>query len=220
MSVELTICRSLPSLHVGVLEITGVRVQPASSELIAYCQAVAEQAAQRLNSDEYNDQCQEVRQLLRFGKFKASGRSKPAQEYLAGCIARDGKLPTINGPVDLLNAVSLEANLPISLLSLGKCSRRLHVARGKLGESYVFNSAGQTLDLTDLITTYDASCEPARPVGTPIKDSLAGKIESTDRDLVAIIYCPNAQTTRQRCDLALERLRLGMAKMANESTID
>lgn len=220
MPIELSVCESLANLHVGVLEIVGVQVQSAANELIAYCEEVAEQAAQRQNESEYNDQCQEVRQLLRFGKFKASGRSKPAQEYLAGCVARDGKLPTINGPVDLLNAVSLEVNLPISLLSLAKCSRRLHVARGKAGESYVFNSAGQTLDLTDLITTFDGSCEPARPVGTPIKDSLAGKIESTDRDLVAIIYSPTSQSARQRCELALERLKVGMAKMTNASLLD
>lgn len=214
MAIELTICKSLPNLHVGVLEIAGVHVQPASAALRAYCQHVAQRALERMNDPKYNDHCQEIRQLLRFGKFKASGRSKPAQEYLAGCVARDGQLPTINGPVDLLNAVSLEFNLPISLLSLAKCSRRLHVARGNPGESYVFNSVGQTLDLTDLITVYDASLEPARPVGTPIKDSLAGKIEALDQDLVAIVYCPNAASTRQRCDLALERLNAGMAEMA------
>ena len=213
MAIELTICKSITNLHVGVLEIAGVQVQPASAALRAYCQQVAERALERMNDPEYNAQCQEVRQLLRFGKFKASGRSKPAQEYLAGCVARDGQLPTINGPVELLNAVSLEFNLPISLLSLAKCSRRLHVARGNPGESYVFNSVGQTLDLADLITVYDASLEPARPVGTPIKDSLAGKIEAFDQDLVAIVYCPNSASTRQQCDLALERLNAGMAEM-------
>lgn len=210
MAIDLTTCESLTNLHVGVLEITGVQVQPASVALRAYCQQVAEQALERMNAPEYNDQCQEVRQLLRFGKFKASGRSKPAQEYLAGCVSRDGQLPTINGPVDLLNAVSLEFNLPISLLSLAKCSRRLHVARGKSGESYVFNSVGQTLDLTDLITVYDASIEPARPVGTPIKDSLAGKIEAADHDLVAIVYCPATPVAMARCHAALSRLATGM----------
>ena len=210
MTIELSVCESLDNLHIGVLEIIGVQVQPATEALQAYCKEVAQQAAQRFETQEYNLQCQEVRQLLRFGKFKASGRSKPAQEYLAGCVSRDGHLPTINGPVDLLNAVSLQFNLPISLLSLAKCSRRLHVARGKVGETYVFNSVGQTLDLTDLLTTYDASTEPARPVGSPIKDSLAGKIESTDQDLVAIVYCPNSVSARGRCEAALERLAMGM----------
>jgi DNA/RNA-binding domain of Phe-tRNA-synthetase-like protein len=210
MTIQLSICESLPNLHVGVLEIVGVRVQPASEALRKYCEEVAIKAAERFDSKEYNEQCQEVRQLLRFGRFKASGRSKPAQEYLAGCVSRDGHLPSINGPVDLLNAVSLQFNLPISLLSLAKCSRRLHVSRGNAGETYVFNSVGQTLDLTDLITTYDASSEPARPVGTPIKDSLAGKIEATDQDLVAIVYCPNSESARRRCDSALEQLKTRM----------
>ncbi len=215
MKIELSICETLSGLHVGLLEIVGVQVQQASESLRAYCREVAVQAAQRFSSVEYNEECQEVRQLLRFGKFKASGRSKPAQEYLAGCVSRDGQLPEINGPVDLLNAVSLQFNLPISLLSLAKCSRRLHVARGKEGQSYVFNSAGQTLDLADLITTYDASMQPARPVGTPIKDSLVGKIEATDQDLVAIVYCPNSESARRRCDSALARLGVGMAEWNN-----
>ena len=213
MAIELTICPSLTSLHVGILEINTLEVQPAREALQTYCQQVAERALSRMLSEEWSQECQEIRQLLRYGKFKAAGRSKPAQEYLAGCVSRDGALPIINGPVDLLNAVSLEFNLPISLLSLAKCSRRLHIARGQPGESYVFNSVGQELDLTDLITTYDASTQPHRPVGSPIKDSLAGKIESTDRDLVAIIYSPNSAPARQRCQQALERLEAGFQAM-------
>ncbi len=214
MTIELTTCPSLTSLHVGVLEIANVPVQPAGLELQAYCQQVAERALLRMSSEEWNNDCQEIRRLLRFGKFKAAGRSKPAQEYLAGCVSRDGSLPIINGPVDLLNAVSLDFNLPISLLSLKKCSRRLHIARGQAGDSYIFNSVGQELDLTDLITIYDASTQPHRPVGSPIKDSLAGKIESTDRDLVAIIYCPNSEPARHRCQQALERLEAGFQALS------
>lgn len=212
MAIELTACPTLPGLHLGVVEFADVTVGPADADVQAFARLVAEWVRPQLESVEWQQACQEVRQLLRHGKFKASGRSKPAQEYLAGCVGRDGQLPVINGPVDVLNAVSLRYNLPISLLSLSKASRRLHVGRGKAGQSYVFNAAGQELDVTDLITVYDASVEPFRPIGSPVKDSMAGKIEVSDRDLVAIIYCPDSQAARNRCDQAEAELRARMPR--------
>lgn len=215
MTIELTICESLSGLQVETLEIDGIVVQPANDYVQVYSQQAIARALQRLDSQERQAECQEIRQLLRHGKFKASGRSKPSQEYLAGCVSRDGALPRVNGPVDLLNAVSLDYNLPMSLLSLDKCSRRFHLARGQVGETYVFNSAGQVLDLCDLITVYDASREPWRPVGSPVKDSLAGKITEVDRDMVVIVYSPKSETARNRALRAIEELRSGFATMRN-----
>lgn len=210
MTSNVAVSDRLPNLRIGVVEVVGVEVVPSNSELRAYCESVAKQAAADSQLAQWEQQCQEVRQLLRYGKFKASGRSKPAQEYLLRCAVNDQTLPTINGPVDLLNAVSLSFNLPISLLSIAKCSSNLLVDRGQAGEQFVFNSAGQTIDLCDLITTYDQSVSPHRPVGTPVKDSMAGKIESTDRHLIAIIYAPNSPSAINRCRQAAQTLAAGM----------
>ena len=65
-----------------------------------------------------------VRDLLRHGGFKPTGRSKPASEYLIKS-AGQGTLFSINVAVDACNAVSLHSGLPIpdptqdSLLSVG-----------------------------------------------------------------------------------------------------
>jgi DNA/RNA-binding domain of Phe-tRNA-synthetase-like protein len=104
----------------------------------------------------------------------------------------------------------LEANLPISLLSVAKCSSKLGIKRATAGESFVFNSVGQTLELEDLITVYDCDKQPPRPVGTPVKDSMAGKIESTDNHLVAIIYSPKITEAVLRAQSAADRLARGM----------
>jgi DNA/RNA-binding domain of Phe-tRNA-synthetase-like protein len=109
----------------------------------------------------------------------------------------------------LLNAVSLEFNLPISLLSIAKCSLQLFIDRGQPEEYYVFNAGGQTLELADLLTVFDISGESPRPVGTPVKDSLAGKIEASDQHVVAIIYAPNSDSAIERCNQAKSRLRSG-----------
>lgn len=211
MPVRLEVAPELTAvLHARAIEIVNIDVLPANQLLRTFCDQVATDAASRCTSSQWEQQCQEVRQMLRFGKFKASGRSKPAQEYLLRCATTDGHLPTINGPVDLLNAVSLSCNLPISLLSLAKCSEDLWIDRAKTGDQFVFNSAGQTIELVDLITTFDRSSQPMRPVGTPIKDSMAGKIESSDRHLVAIIYSPNNSSAQQRCSRAVDQLADGM----------
>src|SRR5881392_2583557 len=55
-----------------------------------------------------------VRDLLRKGGFKPTGRSKPASEYLLRAVG-DGTLSSINLAVDVCNVVSLHSGLPIDL---------------------------------------------------------------------------------------------------------
>ena len=52
-----------------------------------------------------------VRAMLRHGKYKPSGRGKPASEFLLRA-ALDDAFPRINGPVDANNIVSLESGFP------------------------------------------------------------------------------------------------------------
>src|SRR5262249_41662323 len=58
-----------------------------------------------------------VRQLLRHGGFKPTGRSKPASEYLVRAVG-EGKLASINAAVDACNVASLHSGLPISVVDL------------------------------------------------------------------------------------------------------
>ncbi len=208
-NVTITIAPEITTLYLGVVIAENVSVQQSDNGLQNYAIEVAARVLQRQATPEFELQCQQVRQLLRFGKFKASGRSKPAQEYLLRCINQSSALPVINGPVDLINAVSVDVNLPISLLSLRKCSTQLVATRGLSGQTFVFNSAGQTLDLEDLLIVADASQSELRPVGSPIKDSMAGKIEADDNDLVALIYAPNDKAAIARCQSAMELLKDG-----------
>jgi DNA/RNA-binding domain of Phe-tRNA-synthetase-like protein len=190
MPLTLTAAEELDRLHIVALEIEQVQVVPSSVRLSLWSDEAAQHAVEHSRTREAEQLRNSVRKLLRHGKFKASGRSKPAQEYLLRCALEEGSLPRINAPVDVLNTASLVGGLPISLLSLTKCSPDLHIRRGRAGEGYVFNSSGQVLDVEDLIVTCDASQTPERPVGSPVKDSMAGKIEADDTSLVAIIYAP------------------------------
>jgi len=130
-----------------------------------------------------------VRQMLRFGKYRASGRGKPASEFLLRA-AIDGSFPLVNGPVDVNNAVSLHSGLPGSLFDAALSGRSLLLRRGRPGESYVFNRSGQTIDLEDLLLVCRRTGAGWEPCGNPVKDSMATKIRAETRDVVAVLYAP------------------------------
>ena len=196
MTIELSQCPELTSLLIGAVEFTNVSVQASPLALRAWSDEVSMKAVAEAELPASEELRQQVRQMLRYGKFKASGRSKPAQEYLLRCAVQDKSLPNINAPVDILNTVSLACGLPISLLSIRKSSSKLHVRRGQSGEAYIFNAAGQELDVEDLIVVCDQNQNPGRPIGSPIKDSMAGKIEKSDDHQIAIIYGPLTASDR------------------------
>jgi DNA/RNA-binding domain of Phe-tRNA-synthetase-like protein len=107
-----------------------------------------------------------VRDLLRAGGFKPSGRSKPASEYLRGAAA-DAPLPAINAAVDACNVVSLHSGLPISVVDLDRLDRLagpLRVGLAPAGTSYVFNAAGQVIDVAGLLCLFDGEGACANPV--------------------------------------------------------
>src|SRR6185312_1576641 len=58
-----------------------------------------------------------VRELLRHGGYKPTGRGKPASEYLLRAVG-EGALTSINAAVDACNVASLHSGLPISVVDL------------------------------------------------------------------------------------------------------
>jgi len=130
-----------------------------------------------------------VRRMLRFGKYKPSGRGKPASEFLLRAAVA-AEFPLVSGPVDVNNAISLESGLPGSLFDTALSGRRLLVRRGGPGESYVFNRSGQSIDLEDLLLVCRQTPDGWEPCGNPVKDSMATKIRAETRDVVAVLYAP------------------------------
>jgi DNA/RNA-binding domain of Phe-tRNA-synthetase-like protein len=127
-----------------------------------------------------------VRGMLRAGGFKPAGRQKPASEYLAQA-AREGRFPSINGPVDCNNLLSLETGLPISLLDADELGGGAIVRICGAGEAYVFNASGQEMDLSGLLCVCAAD---GTPLGNPVKDSMRGKLKDGTRRLAGFIYAP------------------------------
>ena len=142
-----------------------------------------------------------VRNMLRSGGYKPAGRQKPASEYLAQA-AREGRFPSINGPVDCNNILSLETGLPISLLDADIVGPDPLIRICGAGESYVFNAAGHEMDLAGLL----CACKmDGSPLGNPVKDSMAGKITDGTTRLAGFIYAPRALYTPSSLALVGER---------------
>ena len=190
----LTIAEQIPGLRVGWVAAENAVIRPAGADLRQACEAAAEAArASGLAGGEPRRQA--IRDLLRSGGFKPSGRSKPAQEYLLRTVLETGALPAISNAVDLINLVSLRSGLPISLVSLDRVGPHLELRFGRPGERYVFNHAGQELMLDGLLCLCAARGGQSTPVGTPVKDSMAAKVDETDRELLACFYASEAAAT-------------------------
>ena len=144
-----------------------------------------------------------VRGMLRFGKYKPSGRSKPSSEYLLAA-ALQGNFPLVNGPVDVNNAVSLEWGYPASIFDIELCGTDLLLRRGMAGESYVFNPSGQSIDLEDLLCVCRLEGGAWLPCGNPVKDAMATKTRESTRGVVAVIYAPLSDP-KEDIEMAAER---------------
>lgn len=124
-----------------------------------------------------------VRRLLRHGGFKPSGRSKPASEYLVRAVG-DGTLGTINAAVDVCNIVSLHSGLPISVVDLAKAKEPFRVGIAPAGASYVFNAAGQLIDLEGLLCLFDAD----GPCGNAVKDAQRTKTDTETTRTLTVLW--------------------------------
>lgn len=126
-----------------------------------------------------------VRELLRHGGYKPTGRGKPASEYLVQAAER-GTLASINLAVDAGNLVSLHSGLPISVVDLDRCV----LDRGGLrvaiaGDArYVFNAAGQEIDLRGLICLFDAE----GPCANAVRDSQRTKTHDGTTRTLSVVW--------------------------------
>jgi DNA/RNA-binding domain of Phe-tRNA-synthetase-like protein len=128
-----------------------------------------------------------VRDLLRHGGFKPTGRSKPASEYLIKAV-KDRLLAPINLAVDACNAVSLHSGLPISVVDLDRCRLPLRVGIAAAGASYVFNATGQSIDLAGLLCLFDAD----GPCANAVKDAQRTKTTAQTGRTLSLIWGTNA----------------------------
>ena len=128
-----------------------------------------------------------IRDLLRHGGYKPTGRGKPASEYLVRAAA-EGKLGPINAAVDVGNAVSLHSGLPISVVDVDRLRAPVRVDVAPAGARYVFNAAGQEIDLEGLVCLFDAE----GPCANAVKDAERTKTSDATLTTLTLVWGASA----------------------------
>jgi len=210
--MQLSVINELDYLRLGICEVKGLNRFTASQEFDSWVEDQLAVARMEVLSPQWESRREAVRSLLRRGGFKPSGRSKPAQEYLLRCLT-DGNFPRINPAVDCLNVLSVRIGLPISMLDKSRFPDALRVRVGHSEEKYVFNSVGQELDVGGLITVCGGP-DTVEPLGSPVKDSMAGKITETVSEIVCILYGPNEGIPQEWMDEWASELKHSIERFA------
>jgi DNA/RNA-binding domain of Phe-tRNA-synthetase-like protein len=137
-----------------------------------------------------------IRDLLRHGGFKPTGRSKPASEYLVRAASEAG-LASINPAVDAGNAVSLHSGVPISVADLDRLRPPLRIEVAAPDARFVFNSAGQEIDVGRLLGLSDAD----GPCANAVKDAMRTKTTPATTSTLTVMW--GARAIAGRTDAAL-----------------
>ena len=153
-----------------------------------------------------------VRDLLRWGGYKPTGRGKPASEYLVRAV-EENALGSINLAVDACNAVSLHSGLPISVVDLELARPPFRVAIAPEGASYVFNPTGQEIDLGGLLCLFDAE----GPCANAVRDSQRTKTRAATSSTLSIVWGRADHAERLRASEAWYRSLLESAGAETES---
>lgn len=124
-----------------------------------------------------------VRELLRHGGYKPTGRGKPASEYLLRAVG-EGALGSINAAVDACNVASLHSGLPISVVDLTLAKAPFRVGLAPVGTTYVFNCGGQTIDVGGLLCLFDAE----GPCANAVKDAQRTKTTPETTRTLSVVW--------------------------------
>lgn len=124
-----------------------------------------------------------VRDLLRHGGYKPTGRGKPASEFLLRAASR-GELTSINLAVDACNIASLHSGLPISVIDLDRSRGRLRIGTAGAGSRYAFNPSGQEIDVSGLPCVHDGG----GPCANAVRDAQRTKTTADTRRTLSVIW--------------------------------
>jgi len=156
-----------------------------------------------------------IRDLLRHGGYKPTGRGKPSSEYLLRAVG-EGALSAINLAVDACNAVSLHSGLPISVIDLDRATPPLRIGIAKPGEKYIFNASGQEIDISGLVCLFDA----VGPTANAVKDAQRTKTHAGTRRTFTVVWGTRALAGRAKKAAAWYREILVEAGATVEIVID
>jgi DNA/RNA-binding domain of Phe-tRNA-synthetase-like protein len=206
-----------PTLRVGLAYANHVSAAPSPPELSFELSALEDEL--RRTPEKFSEPVRvEIRNVLRRGGYKPTGRGKPASEFLLGQALAEG-VPRINGLVDINNLASLRHAHPISVFDADRLGPDTGLRFGRAGEQYVFNASGQSMDIGGLPVVCRG--QEQEPVGNAVKDSMLCKVGPDTKRALFVVYGSRALpgTALEACLVELTELcarHLGADDLASE----
>jgi len=203
MKTSIFMSLSPGQLRLGLIEAEGLLVGPSSAD---YIRQIQDDSRKVIAPDfVYPDHLKKgIRSLLKSYGFHASGRNRPASEFLVKDMQARGAFNPISNVVDINNHLSLVYHLPISILDLDLTGKNLCIRTGSEDERYVFNPEGQELSLENLLVIARSDGDFAA-LGSPVKDSHATKISAKTVRALGVIYTVTTLTSEVELMRILER---------------
>lgn len=185
MEIQRAVLSENPFAQIGFVSAAECIIEESAPELIGLIENSIASAKSEHNLTLYEKNRKLIRDMLRWGGFKPTGRNKPASEYIIN-NAVAGNFPYIFNAVDINNLISILYHLPVSTIDTAKTSYKFILKEGKRDEEYIFNKSGQIIDIEGLLTVYDRELE--LPVANPIKDSQRTKLSTDTKEICIFLY--------------------------------
>lgn len=215
MPAPLSLALDHPDLLIGWVTALGVRVEESDEALRGLLRQAVDGAG---DTDAGADVRAAIRDLLRGHGYKPSGRGKPASEFLASAAARD-EFPVVFNVVDVNNLVSLETGWPSSVFDLERArdgEAELEVRLGRPGEGFVFNDAGQRIDIGGLLSVARRGGDA---IGNPVKDCSSTKVGPDTRAVLGVVYTSRRVADREDVAAVVRRFGELLARHAHADEI-
>ena len=190
------------SARVGVLEITGVRVQETPEGLKNELNHLAEQFSQAYKDKALGEieNVRKIRAILHRSGLDPT-RYRASSESLLRRSVKGKGLYFINSVVDLINYYSLKTLCPMGLYDMDRLAYPLTWRPGNPGESY----EGIGRDRLNL-QNFPLLVDREGPFGSPISDSMRTRVTESCTRILWITFAPPG------AEIALAEFAAGMAQ--------
>lgn len=182
------IVRELAGVRLGVVVSRDVSVGPASAELEREIAQMCERVQRELSIDQLagRDSVQAVRAMFR-GWGLDPTRSRPSGEQLLRRVLQGKGIYRVSNVVDLNNLASCETGWPWGSFDLDRLRPPLEFRHGRAEESYL--AIGKEVWPVE---GKPVLCDAEGPFGGPIRDSQRTMVTAATRNVLTVIFAPQA----------------------------
>jgi DNA/RNA-binding domain of Phe-tRNA-synthetase-like protein len=202
----------LPAVKLGIVEGDGVRVEPASADLVGAINHTCERKRQEFTVENLAEAepVRAVRGMFREWSMDPS-KYRPSSEALLRRVVQGKRLYFISNVVDIVNLGSMETGWPYGCYDRAKLHPPVVFRHGVPGESY--ERVGKEMWHLE---GRPALADAEGPFGSPISDSTRTMVTESARAVLIVIYAP-AFSAEEKLAEAMQRVCERLTQFAHAS---